>query len=30
VVVIRLLQQQADGQQAPSSSDVPFEMTLCA
>ena len=30
VVVIRLLQQQADGQQSASSLDIPFEMTLCA
>ena len=30
VVVIRLLQQQADGQQTASSLDIPFEMTLCA
>ena len=30
LVVIRLMQQQADGKQVASSSDVPFEMTLCA
>lgn len=30
VVVIRMLAQQADGKQLPSSADVPFEMTLCA
>ena len=30
LVVIRLMQQQADGKQSASSDDVPFEMTLCA
>lgn len=30
VVVIRMMQQQPDGQQVASSADVPFEMTLCA
>ena len=30
VVVIRMMQQQADGKQLATSADVPFEMTLCA
>ena len=30
LVVIRLMQQQADGKLSVSSEDVPFEMTLCA
>ncbi len=30
LVVIRLMQQQADGKQIACSDDVPFEMTLCA
>jgi cell division protein ZapD len=30
VVVIRMLQQQADGKQVASATEVPFEMTLCA
>ena len=30
LVVIRMMQQQADGKQTASSEDVPFEMTLCA
>ena len=30
LVVIRLMQQQADGKLLASSEDVPFEMTLCA
>ena len=30
VVVIRMMQQQADGKQQASNADVPFEMTLCA
>jgi cell division protein ZapD len=30
LVVIRLMQQQADGKLTASSEDVPFEMTLCA
>ena len=30
LVVIRLMQQQADGKLTSSSEDVPFEMTLCA
>ena len=30
LVVIRLMQQQADGKQSASSDDVSFEMTLCA
>lgn len=30
VVVIRMIEQQADGKQIGSGADVPFEMTLCA
>jgi cell division protein ZapD len=30
LVVIRLMQQQADGKLVASSEDAPFEMTLCA
>jgi cell division protein ZapD len=30
LVVIRMLQQQSDGKWVATSSDVPFEMTLCA
>lgn len=30
LVVIRMMQQQADGKQVASNADVPFEMTLCA
>jgi cell division protein ZapD len=30
LVVIRLMQQQADGKLIPNKEDTPFEMTLCA